>query len=378
MSAVSAADRHSRTLLTGYFLGLGAIMAVWGARMPAVQQAAHLGTAGLAMVLLAAAVGMVAGLQLGGRYARPARLPALLSTGSLALAGCLVLVGHGESLSALLAAALAFGLAHGVLDVAANTAAVRCQNAFGRPIMSGLHAAYSLGALAAITAQAPHSTLFTATGAILTGIAVAAVPVTRNLSGADRPVMPVGAGKLPLLLSPGKLWLLAALAAASLLGEGAAADWAAVHLHTLGAPTAASATAFALYSAAMAAGRLTGDRLTATFGAPTVVRAGAILATAGLTIGVIGSSTPLALTGWAVFGLGLSTTVPSLITAAGARGAKAVATVTATGYLGLLAGPALIGALASAATLSTALLLPALLAAAVAALAHRALENTTP
>ncbi|MET9987939.1 MFS transporter, partial [Streptomyces rochei] len=188
MSAVSAADRHSRALLTGYFLGLGAIMAVWGARMPAVQQAAHLGTAGLALVLLAAAVGMVAGLQLGGRYARPARLPAQLTSGSIALAGCLVLVGQGESLSALLAAALAFGLAHGVLDVAANTAAVRCQNAFGRPIMSCLHAAYSLGALAgaalaALTAQAPHSTLFTATGALMAGVAVVAVPVTRSLSG---------------------------------------------------------------------------------------------------------------------------------------------------------------------------------------------------
>ncbi|MEU1293826.1 hypothetical protein ABZ439_15530 [Streptomyces sp. NPDC005840] len=151
-----------------------------------------------------------------------------------------------------------------------------------------------------------------------------------------------------------------------------------MHLHTLGAPTATSATAFALYSAAMAAERLTGDRLAAVFGAPTVVRAGALLATAGLTIGVIGSSNPLALAGWAVFGLGLSTTVSSLITAAGAGGAKAMATVTATGYLGLLAGPALIGALASATTLPTALLLPALLAAAVAALAHRALENTTP
>jgi hypothetical protein len=384
VSVVSASDRHSRALLTGYFLGLGAIMAVWGARMPAVQQAAHLSTAGLALVLLAAAVGMVAGLQLGGRYARPERLPMLLTTGALALTGCLVLVGQGESLSALLAAALAFGLAHGILDVAANTAAVRCQNDFGRPIMSGLHAAYSLGALAgaalaALTARAPHSTLFTATGALLAVVAVAAVPVTRSLSGADRPAMRVDAGKLPLVPSPGKLWLLAALAAASLLGEGAAADWAAVHLHTLGAPTAASATAFALYSAAMAAGRLTGNRLTAAFGAPTVVRAGAVLATAGLTIGVIGSSTPLALAGWAVFGLGLSTTVPSLITAAGAGGAKAaVATVTATGYLGLLAGPALIGALASATALSTALLLPALLAAAVAALAHRALENTTP
>jgi hypothetical protein len=87
---------------------------------------------------------------------------------------------------------------------------------------------------------------------------------------------------------------------------------------------------------------------------------------------------PLALAGWAVFGLGLSTTIPSLITAAGAGGPTAVATVSVTGYLGLLAGPALIGALASTTSLSTALLLPALLAATVAALAHRALENATP
>ncbi|GAA2918216.1 hypothetical protein GCM10010478_17680 [Streptomyces erythrogriseus] len=60
----------------------------------------------------------------------------------------------------------------------------------------------SLGALA-LTAQAPHSTLFTATGALLAGAAVAAVPVTRSLSGADRPAMRAGAGKLPLLSSPG-------------------------------------------------------------------------------------------------------------------------------------------------------------------------------
>jgi MFS family permease len=151
-----------------------------------------------------------------------------------------------------------------------------------------------------------------------------------------------------------------------------------VHLHTLHATTALSATAFALYSMGMAIGRLTGDRLTATIGAPAVVRTGAALAAAGLATGVLADSVPAALAGWAVFGLGLSGTVPSLITAAGKHGPRAVATVSVTGYLGLLAGPAVIGGLASATTLPTALLLPALLAAVLAALTRRALENTTP
>ncbi|MGW0137520.1 MFS transporter [Streptomyces calvus] len=384
MSRTTAPARRSRGLLTGYFLGLGMVMAVWGARMPAVQQAAHLSTAHLSLVLLAAAFGMVAGLQTGGRLARPERLPALLTCGAAGLAGCLALLGQGHSLLTLLAAALAFGIAHGVLDVAVNTAAVRCQNAYGRPIMSSLHAAYSLGALggaavAAATTRTTHSDLFLAVGLTLVVAVLAAALPTQALSGTDQPTPPTRhkheeGRRAP---SPAKLWLLGALAAACLLGEGAAADWAAVHLHTLHATTAISAAAFALYSAAMALGRLTGDRLTAVFGAPTMVRVGAMLAAAGLATGVLAASVPVALAGWTVFGLGLSGTVPSLITAAGAGGPKAVATVSVTGYLGLLAGPALVGALASATTLSTALLLPALLAAAVAALAHCALENTT-
>lgn len=385
MSPPTASARRERVVLTGYFLGLGAVMALWGARMPAVQHAAQLSTARLSLVLLAAALGMVAGLTAGGRLARPERLPALTIGGGAGLAGCLAALGQCTTLASLLLAALAFGAAHGILDVALNTAAVRCQNEYGRPIMASLHAAYSGGALAgaalaAATARMTHTTLFLVTGLVLAATVLSTASRTRALTGTGQPAAFTGHGADDggRALSAAKLWLLGALAAAILLGEGAAADWAAVHLHSLHATTAVSATAFALYSAAMMAGRLTGDKLTAAIGAPTVVRAGALLAAAGLATGASADSVPLALAGWAVFGLGLSTTIPSLITAAGAGGPTAVATVSVTGYLGLLAGPALIGALASATSLSTALLLPTLLAAAVAALAHRALENTTP
>nr|WP_260336097.1 MFS transporter [Streptomyces sp. EAS-AB2608] len=355
-------------------------MAIWGARMPAVQHAAHLSTAQLSWVLLAAALGMVAGLRTGGRLARPGRLPVLLMGGAVGLAGALAVLGQCRTLASLLVAALAFGAAHGVVDVAANSAAVRCQNAYGRPIMASLHAAYSFGALGAAalaaTAATSHSVLFLATGLTLTAGVLAAGPLTFALDGTDQP--PAASGGGSGVLPRRRLWLLGVLAASSLLGEGAAADWAAVHVHSLGGTTAAAASAFALYSAGMTLGRLTGDRLTTAFDTPTVVRAGALLAAAGLTTGVLANSVPAALAGWTVFGLGLSTTVPCLITAAGSGGPKAVATVSVTGYLGLLAGPALIGALASTTTLPTALLLPALLAATLAVLAHRALENTAP
>ncbi|MER5827576.1 MFS transporter, partial [Streptomyces mirabilis] len=175
---------RSRRLLTGYFVGLGVVMAVWGARMPAVQNTADVSTAGLALVLLAAALGMVAGLQTGGRLAHPARLPTLLTSGAIGLAACLVVLGACRSLESLLVAAFVFGAAHGILDVAANAAAVRSQNAYGRPIMAGLHASYSLGALtgavlAAATAHTSHTVLFAAVGATAAAAACAATRLTR-------------------------------------------------------------------------------------------------------------------------------------------------------------------------------------------------------
>ncbi|TQM30502.1 MFS transporter [Nocardia bhagyanarayanae] len=373
---------RSRGLLTGYFAGLGVVMAVWGTRIPAIQESAGLDTGGLAAVLLAAAVGMVAGLQVGGRLAEPTRLPQLLTSGAIGLAVSLALLGACRTPIALAAAALLFGVAHGVLDVAANGAAVRCQQAYGRPIMSGLHAAYSLGALggavlAAVTAHDSHTYVFGVTAGVTIVATVAAAPATRCIGSqaADpRPMETVAPERLSEL-SRSRLWLLGLLAAACLLGEGAAADWSAVHLSGLHASPAISAAAYAGYSAAMAAGRLVGDRLIARFGAPKVVRAGAFLASIGLAAGLAVTDVPFALVGWAAFGLGLSVTIPSLFSAAGAGGPRAVATVAVAGYLGLLAGPALIGALATATTLPIALMLPALLAAGVAVLSHRALEN---
>ncbi|MFF3256443.1 MFS transporter [Actinacidiphila glaucinigra] len=375
----------ARRLLTGYFAGLGALMAVWGARMPAVQAAAHLSAGHLSLVLLAAAAGMVAGLYLGGRIAQRHGVDRLLVTPAVALAAALAALGTCRTLPALIGVALVFGVAHGLLDVGANCSAVRCQDAYGRSIMSSLHAGYSLGALsgaaaAAATAGTAHDRVFLIAGLTAAALALLTAPAVRSITdlGQMHQEGPQGTTPGPAGVDRSRtgLWLLGALAAACLLGEGAAADWSAVHLHGLDATAAVSASAYAVYSAAMASGRLAGDRLTTRFGAPTLARAGAIVAAAGLGVGLLVGSAPAALLGWAFLGLGLSTTVPALITAAGRRGPRAVAAVTATGYVGLLAGPAAIGALASlTGSLPVALTLPVLLAAAVAATSRHALET---
>ncbi|MFF4188471.1 MFS transporter [Streptomyces sp. NPDC001691] len=376
---VAPSMQRSRLLLIGYFATLGVVMAVWGARMPAVRAAADLQSGGLAVVLLSAAAGMVGGLLIGGRIAHRLGSSRLLVLPAVGFGFSLVLLGQGRSLLTLSLAAAVFGAFHGLLDVGANASAVTCERAYGRPIMSGFHCAYSAGALlgaalTAVTAWLPHDLLFAAVGIL---VSLAAVTSSRTVRTAGH--LDADAGASPgdedeAALPRRSLWLLGALAAACLLCEGAAVDWSAVHIKDLGGSETLAAAAFAVYSAAMAVGRLCGDRMLARYGHVTVVRIGAGLGAVGLAIGVVSNSIPIAMAGWAAVGLGLSTAVPSLISAAGRGGPRAVGTVAATGYLGLLAGPALIGALASWTSLPTALYLPVLMAAVMAATTRRALR----
>ncbi|MFD4574735.1 MFS transporter [Streptomyces sp. NPDC058417] len=382
-AAQSAAPTRDRRLLLGVFAVMGLVMAVWGTRMPSVQRVANLGTAHLSLVLLGAAVGIVAGLQLGGRLADRHGPSRLLVVPAVVFGLALALLGQCRTLTTLIAAAAVFGFAHGLLDVGCNASAVHCEIAFQRSIMSGLHAAYSIGALcgaalAAMTTWMSHESLFAMVGFLTVLGAVTAVPAVRTATSLDhapeRPEAVADEAKLAQT-SHTRVWLLGALAAACLLAEGAAADWSAVHLHSLNSSEATAAAAYALYSAAMAASRLAGDRLTGRYGAPALVRVGASLAAAGLGAALIAGSASAALLGWMALGAGLSTAMPALITAAGQGGPRAVGTVATIGYLGLLAGPAAIGAIASLTTLTTALALLVVLTATVAFLSHRALES---
>ncbi|MDI5972463.1 MFS transporter [Streptomyces sp. SL13] len=148
----------------------------------------------------------------------------------------------------------------------------------------------------------------------------------------------------------GRVWALATLALMLMLSEGVANDWSVLDLRdVLHAPAGTAALAFGAFATAMTAGRLVADRVSGRFGPVAVVRYGSWLAAAGLAAVTLTPWVPVALVGWTVFGAGLSGSVPQLFSAAGrvdpaAAGAN-VSRVAGLGYLGMLAGPAIIGPL---------------------------------
>jgi hypothetical protein len=136
--------------------------------------------------------------------------------------------------------------------------------------------------------------------------------------------------------------------------------------------------ALSVFLAGVCAGRLLGNGAIARLGAGRVFFAGALTGGCGLAGGLLIGRPAAAIAGLALLGLGLANLLPICIAAAGDDDrvpvGTAVARVSMLGYLGSFAGPALIGALASAVGLRAALLLPAA-AVAVTALAARSVRT---
>ena len=146
-----------------------------------------------------------------------------------------------------------------------------------------------------------------------------------------------------------------------MISEGAIADWTPIYLASvLGSRTGVAAAGYAVFSAAMTIGRLSGDWLTVRMvGTARLMRIGALLAAAGLSAALLIGTVPAALAGFVCVGAGFSVAVPLVFSAAGRLDSQSagpgLAAVTTAGYLGFLAGPPIIGVVAEAFTLPLAM-----------------------
>jgi MFS family permease len=354
------------------------VSGTWAARLPALKASAGLGNGELGIALVAMSAGLLVGTRLAAGPIDRAGTRRVVRVGTLALCAALILPALARSLLALSCAFLVLGAVSGLLDVAINTQGIEVQRAHGRSILSGLHGAWSLGGFAgaaAAVALAGAGLGPLAHFAIVAGIlaAVGAWASGALLSGAPR-VEPAGGrshGPAPRGRWSPAIALLGVIAFASFLGEGSASDWSAVYLRgDLGASASLAAMGFAVFAGAMTITRFTADRMIERHGPVAVVRVGALVAACGMGLALIAQHPGLSLIGFACLGIGLAPVVPVAFAAAGAVGGLrpggAISRVAMLGYVGSIAGPAAIGALAQAAGLRMGLALAAVLALVIA------------
>lgn len=157
-------------------------------------------------------------------------------------------------------------------------------------------------------------------------------------------------------------------------GEGALADWGALHLEQdLHAHPGIAAAGYSCFALAMTIGRLSGTTLLERLGQTPILVGGGATAAAGMLLGALAPTTWLALVGFAVTGLGLANIFPVAVERAGAHaGPGGVATASTLGYGGMLLGPPAIGFMADWFTLPAALTSVAVLAALAAVIGYTA------
>lgn len=359
--------RLGRLATFAYFILNGFLMGMWIVHIPVVEQRTGIGHALLGWLLLVLGAGAFAGMQLAGPLTDRIGARRAVPAGAALCSAAVILPGLADNAVTLGAALLLLGLGNGALDVGMNAHAVQVERGYRRPVMSAFHAMFSIGGvLAALTGALalsrgwdPAATLGATT---LAGLVVAGLAAPALLPREPAPAKEAAEPGLRSGTSR-RLWLLAALAFMLMLCEGVANDWSTLHLKdVLDAPPATAAFAYGAFATAMTIGRLLADKVTARIGAAAVLRYGAAIAATGLTLTALAPDIPLALTGWTLMGIGLSGCVPQLFSAAGhldpdTAGAN-VSRVAGLGYLGMLAGPAVIGPMTHLVPLNLALFLP--------------------
>lgn len=365
--------RPVRIAVTVVFFASGAAYGSWVARIPALQDGLEATKSELGLALFGVAAGAVVALPVAGWLSARLGSRRVTQVGLLGVALSLPLLGLAPSLLTLALAFAAFGATGAMLDLAMNAHGVAVEKRYARPILSSFHAAFSLGAL---------------TGAGAGGVAAAlGISPLAQFCGASLVILGIGAWSRSHLLpghadvAPGPVYgkpsaglvALAAIAFAGLLAEGAAGDWSGVYLNeTLGTGEGAATVAFIGFSVTMTLGRLVGDQLTARWGADRLTRGAGLLGGAGISAALVSGEPVVAVLGFACLGAGLSTVIPTVFRAAGARGSSpgaGIAAVSTVGYSAFLVGPPAIGFLADATSLPFALSLLVVLCAAIVVLA---------
>ena len=371
--AGAASTRRSQLAVASLFGALGFSYGTWTSRLPAIQANLGLSTSQVSVVLLFAALGAIFSFPVTA-----AALHKLGSRGASLLAGVLlavglVVLGLAPSWAVACAVMCLYGVLASTLDVAMNAQGVEVERATGKPVMSRLHAVFSLGTMAgaffasAITSATTSVPLHFAIAAL---IVLAATWLPRGGLIAD--AKEIDAGTRSFALPRGAALLIGAMAFLGMIVEGSMVDWSTLYLtQRAGASQQVAPLGIASLQGTMLVTRWFGDRARVRWGARKLLFGGSLLA--GLSLAgalLIGGVAP-ALVGFGLFGVGVATVSPCVYAAGAREGGVALAAVMTLGSLGFLVGPLVIGTVAQATNLSWGMAVVAAAAVMLALLSRR-------
>lgn len=377
---LSIKNPHDSLLFTilasriGFFIA-GLCLAIWAPLVPYVRLNIPMSDATFGLMLLCIGVGSLTCMPLSAVLTNNFSIRRCLFMITLLLLCALFTMATASSLWFLGAALFIFGGSMGVMDVTLNIQGLSIENRANRSMMSNFHGMFSVGTIAGsllmitlltLGLSALLSTLTAMTAILFLSLcAVRGYLDERTLGGKDLFIWPNG-----WILLVGLMCFIVYLA------EGVMLDWSALYLiEDKHISTAQAGLGYACFSAMVATGRFLGDGLIQMLGRVRVIVGGGLLAAGGVALSIISTHWSIGLLGFALCGLGCANVSPVLISSLSKQTYMpthlAITAATTIGFAGVLAGPAMMGAVAHYSSLSAAFAVLAGLLLVVAALGHR-------
>jgi MFS family permease len=376
MSAIAftpgAPPIRARIGVSAIFFGNGFAIGAWAVAIPQIKALFGLSDGSLSLVLLLAAFGAMASMPFAGiltpRFGGTGKTLRVTTPMFAALFALIPLSHFIAPIFAVVAvAAFAFGMFNSLMDIPMNAHATVVEKAWGAPIMSSFHAAWSAGGLAgsAIGGWLIHqgADVFWQIGIEAAIVLALAMPWTFLIGIGDK-----AASGQALAWPDGRLLAFGAIAALAMMTEGSVTDWSAIYLKEhLNVAADVATIGFVGYASMMLAMRVFGDYVVRTLGRMRTLQAGAAIVALGVLLVVLTTNPWSVIVGFWLIGAGVANMVPTVFSASADVGVNAslgIAMTATVGYAGFLAGPPIIGGIAQVTSLRMAFL--AVLAAAVA------------
>jgi MFS family permease len=353
--------RSVRVAAVGLFVANGLGMSSWVSHIPLLKERLELNDQMLGFALLCAGMGALITMWISGWLMSKFGSRKIAFFSGICFPISLIGPGIANSFLSLAISLLLLGACNGLMDIAMNSQAAVYEGLVRKPVMSSFHAFWSLSCwcgslcgsvfLAAPAWTWAHLPLITLVGVSLTLFA------RRGLLRTEP-----GTNGAPVLSFPrGILAVFGLLCLIVMMAEGAVADWAGVHLrmsyHVSEYMTVFGYNAFALF---MTIGRFAGDTLARSFGRKTVIVGSAVVSGICMGFAALAPTPWISIGAFGLAGFGIANLVPLLFSLAAKRAGgeveQATSSVFATGYLGFLIGPPLVGFISSRTTLPIAIL----------------------
>ncbi|MBO3085007.1 MFS transporter [Cellulomonas fengjieae] len=395
-ATLSETARRARVAASSGFAAQGFVYATLLTNLNRFKDRYGVDDGQITLVVLGVCVMAALGTLVADRVARTeSGSRAVLGVGLLVIAAAVVVASVAPGFGVLVAGFLVFGVGMGMVDAGTNMQAVAIQHEYGRSLLTGFYASWSVGGiigavLVAVTAgRVPDEpvAVATLTGALVAGAASVLVlasgwrgaTVAVRADGVARPdealAFPAADGSKPLV-PWGAVVLLGLGVVAFYVADTAISTWSTIYLDDVMLASASFAPlGYAAYLTTTLGSRLAGDPLVRRWGRVVVLRGGALVGAAGLVLVVAAPGQWAALAGFAVAGAGLGVIAPLCFSAAGdvapGHADAVVARLNVFNYVGAVLGGVLVGAIGSTSSLGLGFIVPIVLVVAVAVLAGR-------